>query len=47
MAQEIAISVGMTIDSDLCILNDYDAEGRMGVHQLTLRRYDVTPDPSR
>ncbi len=32
MANEIAGSVGMTLDADLCILNQYDAEGRMGVH---------------
>ena len=24
---------GMTLDADLCILNYYDAEGRMGLHQ--------------
>jgi DNA alkylation damage repair protein AlkB len=23
----------MTLDADLCILNEYDAEGRMGLHQ--------------
>ena len=23
----------MALDADLCILNDYDAEGRMGLHQ--------------
>jgi alkylated DNA repair protein (DNA oxidative demethylase) len=33
LAQEIAASVGMTLDADLCILNYYDAEGRMGLHQ--------------
>jgi alkylated DNA repair protein (DNA oxidative demethylase) len=33
LAAEIAASVGMTIDPDLCILNYYDAEGRMGLHQ--------------
>jgi len=33
LAREIAASVGMTIDADLCILNFYDAEGRMGLHQ--------------
>jgi alkylated DNA repair protein (DNA oxidative demethylase) len=33
LATEIAASVGMTIDPDLCILNYYDAEGRMGLHQ--------------
>src|SRR3954463_15084424 len=30
LAMEIAASVGMRIDPDLCILNYYDAEGRMG-----------------
>ena len=33
LAVEIAASVGMAIEPDLCILNYYDAEGRMGVHQ--------------
>ena len=33
LAQEIAASTGMTIQADLCILNYYDAEGRMGLHQ--------------
>ena len=33
LAQEIAASVGMALDADLCILNYYDAEGRMGLHQ--------------
>jgi DNA alkylation damage repair protein AlkB len=33
LATEIAASVGMAIDPDLCILNYYDAEGRMGLHQ--------------
>jgi alkylated DNA repair protein (DNA oxidative demethylase) len=33
LANEIAASVGMTLDADLCILNHYDAEGRMGIHQ--------------
>jgi len=33
LADEIAASVGMALDADLCILNSYDAEGRMGVHQ--------------
>jgi alkylated DNA repair protein (DNA oxidative demethylase) len=33
LAREIAASVGMTLDADLCILNHYDAEGRMGLHQ--------------
>ena len=33
LACEIAASVGMTLDADLCILNYYDAEGRMGLHQ--------------
>ena len=33
LASEIAASVGMTLDADLCILNFYDADGRMGLHQ--------------
>ena len=33
LAKEIATAAGMTIDPDLCILNYYDAEGRMGLHQ--------------
>jgi DNA alkylation damage repair protein AlkB len=33
LARDIARSTGMTLDSDLCILNYYDAEGRMGLHQ--------------
>jgi len=32
-ADRIAASVGMPLDADLCILNYYDADGRMGVHQ--------------
>jgi alkylated DNA repair protein (DNA oxidative demethylase) len=33
LAGQIAASTGMTIDADLCILNHYDADGRMGLHQ--------------
>ena len=33
LAAEIAASVGMTIVPDICIMNYYDAEGRMGLHQ--------------
>jgi alkylated DNA repair protein (DNA oxidative demethylase) len=33
LAGEIAASAGMTLDADLCILNYYDSEGRMGLHQ--------------
>ena len=33
LACEIAASVGMTIEPDLCILNYYDLDGRMGLHQ--------------
>ena len=33
LAREIAAAVGMTLVPDLCILNYYDAEGRMGLHQ--------------
>jgi DNA alkylation damage repair protein AlkB len=33
LAREVAGSVGMTLDPDICIMNFYDAEGRMGLHQ--------------
>ena len=33
LANAIAAAAGMTLDADLCILNYYDADGRMGVHQ--------------
>jgi len=33
LANEIAAAVGMMLDADLCIMNYYDAAGRMGVHQ--------------
>ena len=33
LAGEMAAAVGMSLDADLCILNYYDAEGRMGLHQ--------------
>src|SRR5262249_25887203 len=33
LADEIASAAGMTLDADLCILNYYDASGRMGLHQ--------------
>ena len=33
LARELATAVGMAIDPDICILNYYDAEGRMGLHQ--------------
>src|SRR5690349_17720241 len=33
LAREIAASVGMKVDADLCILNYYDHDGRMGLHQ--------------
>jgi alkylated DNA repair protein (DNA oxidative demethylase) len=33
LAADIARSVGMPFDPDLCILNYYDADGRMGLHQ--------------
>jgi alkylated DNA repair protein (DNA oxidative demethylase) len=33
LAGEIAASSGMALDADLCILNYYDTEGRMGLHQ--------------
>jgi len=33
LAREAAAAAGMRLDADLCILNFYDADGRMGVHQ--------------
>ena len=33
LARDVAASVEMKLDADLCILNYYDAEGRMGLHQ--------------
>ena len=33
LAAEIAAAAGMTLDADLCILNVYDTDGRMGLHQ--------------
>lgn len=33
LAREIAESVGLRLDADLCIMNYYGAAGRMGVHQ--------------
>ena len=33
LATRVATSVGMTLDADICILNYYDAGGRMGLHQ--------------
>src|SRR5262249_12127680 len=33
MARDISGSVGMPFEPDLCILNYYDASGRMGLHQ--------------
>jgi alkylated DNA repair protein (DNA oxidative demethylase) len=33
LANAAAASTGMTLDADLCILNFYEAEGRMGLHQ--------------
>ncbi len=33
LAQEIAGTAGMRIEPDLCLINYYDAEGRMGLHQ--------------
>jgi len=32
-AAEIAQAAGMSLDADICILNHYDAVGRMGLHQ--------------
>lgn len=33
LARDIARAAGMTLDADLCILNYYGADGRMGTHQ--------------
>ncbi len=33
LARRAAATAGMTIAPDICILNHYDREGRMGVHQ--------------
>src|SRR5258707_4065071 len=33
LARDIAKAAGMTLAPDLCILNYYDADGRMGLHQ--------------
>src|SRR5262249_43906138 len=33
LARAIACEAGMPFDPDLCILNYYDADGRMGLHQ--------------
>ena len=33
LATEIAARVGMALEPDICIMNYYDAEGRMGLHQ--------------
>ncbi len=33
LAREVAEAAGMSIDADLCILNYYDVDGRMGLHQ--------------
>jgi alkylated DNA repair protein (DNA oxidative demethylase) len=33
LAREIAAAAGMRLEADLCILNYYGADGRMGLHQ--------------
>src|SRR5918994_6064432 len=33
LAHKAAASAGMALDADICIMNFYDAEGRMGLHQ--------------
>jgi alkylated DNA repair protein (DNA oxidative demethylase) len=33
LAREMAAAAGMSLEPDLCILNDYGADGRMGLHQ--------------
>jgi DNA oxidative demethylase len=33
LAGDVAASVGLALDADLCILNQYNHDGRMGLHQ--------------
>jgi alkylated DNA repair protein (DNA oxidative demethylase) len=33
LARDIARAAGMTLDADLCIINYYEGDGRMGLHQ--------------
>ena len=33
LAREVAAAAGMSLEADLCILNYYDEDGRMGLHQ--------------
>jgi DNA oxidative demethylase len=33
LARDISTAAGMTVDADVCILNYYETEGRMGLHQ--------------
>jgi DNA oxidative demethylase len=33
LAEEVALAAGMRIQPDLCLINYYDSEGRMGLHQ--------------
>jgi alkylated DNA repair protein (DNA oxidative demethylase) len=33
LGSRVAAAVGMAIDPDICIVNVYDADGRMGLHQ--------------
>ena len=33
LAREIAAAAGMALEPDLCIMNYYDCDGRMGLHQ--------------
>ena len=33
LARDLARAAGMALEADLCILNYYDADGRMGLHQ--------------
>ena len=33
LARKIAASAGMSLEPDICIMNFYDADGRMGLHQ--------------
>ena len=33
LAREVAAAAGMVLDADVCILNEYGGDGRMGLHQ--------------
>lgn len=33
LATDIAVAAGMRLDPDICLINYYEADGRMGLHQ--------------